>query len=326
MSVLATVFALTLSFSSVWASSMITCPPGQARLSHPQGGLYCAPLYQAFPQAPMDCYVCQQAYYQRQMQTAPWMMPQAQLPWGYNPYSPWWAQQGRMTYPNFSYPGMWQYPGVQAHHYPGGGGVFAAKPNVYVKNSGVKLASFRMTFDTSKGATFLATTPWLKEESWEGLVTTDAFRVENVRYDYLFYDARLPHTAMQFRAGWCVDRERLVEGMVQELRELRFSALALQDFKEHWNEKIPQEPVYCVYPQFNAQLDAALPVEITPQAPFLRVVFILVPHRQQERLPASVFPELPRHSHLPLRPVISEAGPLEYMEWGVAFMDHTLIK
>ena len=317
------VWLLLLISTTSFGSAMMDCPMGSTRQFMPQGGFVCAPLSQAYPQVPADCIVCQQYYYQRQMQTNPWMAQQS--PWGYNPYSPWWAQQGQVFYPNFNYPGAWQYPGMNAHHYPGQGGVFAAKPNVYVKNSG-KLTGFKMDFDLSKGASFLATTPWLTDDSWEGLVTTDAFRVENVKYDYLFYDARLNHTQMQYRAGWCVDRERVVESMMKEIEALGFSKAAMKDFHEHWTEKIPQEPVYCVYPQYNDQLDAALPIKLTPEAPFTRVVFILVPHRSDERRPAAqMFPELPRNSHVPLRPQVKQ-GALHYLEWGVAFLDHTLIR
>ena len=301
---------------------MMNCPTGTTRQYLPQGGFTCAPLYQAFPQVQVDCVACQEAYW-RQHQAQPWQMQQ---PWGYNPYSPWWAQQGQMYYPNFNYPGAWQYPGMQAHHYPGSGGVFAAKPNVYVKNGDAKLSRFSMNFDLSRGANMLATTPWLMENGWEGLVTTDSFRVENVKYDYLFYDVRLDHRLMQFSAGWCVPREQLVQGMLGELKELGFSSAALKDFDEHWREKIPQEEAWCVYPQYNRQLDQALPVSLTPSAPFTRVVFVVVPHRREERRPASAFPELPRLSHVPLRPAKPQASKLHYLEWGVAFLDHRLIR
>ncbi len=319
---------LLISFSAYGKFLPDGCPGDQIRQQGP-AGYYCAPLYALFPQAPADCIVCQQqANLQRQMQTQPWLFaPQQQVPWGYNPYSPWWAQQGQMMYPNFNYPGAWQYPGIAAHHYPGSGGMFAAKPNVYVKNGDGKLTNFQMSFDVSRGASFLATTPWLNENSWEGLVTTDAFRVDNVKYDYLFYDVRLDHRLMQFRAGWCVASEHLVEGMIGELRALGFSSLAMQDFKEHWQEKIPhEEQAWCVYPQFNQQLDQALPVSVTPKAPFTRVVFILVPQRREERRPASVFPELPRLSHVALRPSPNPVAKLHYLEWGVAFLDHRLIQ
>lgn len=314
-------FALSLSVYAKFVPD--GCPSDQIRQTGPQG-FYCAPMTALFPQAPVDCVVCQQAYYQRQMQANPWFMQQS--PWGYNPYSPWWAQQGQMFYPNFNYPGAWQYPGMHAPHYPGQGGVFAAKPNVYVRGP-KKLASFKMDFDLTKGANFLATTPWMTENHWEGLVSAESFRVENVKYDYLFYDARLDHKKMQYQAGWCSSRENLVSSMMDELKVLGFSEAAQKDFSEHWNEKIPQEPVYCVYPQFNQQLDQALPITLSPAAPFTRVVFILVPHREEEvRRPAGQrFPALPRNSHVPLRPQMAKSE-WHFLEWGVAFLDSTLIK
>lgn len=319
-------FFLLLFSSSAFAKFIADgCPMESVRTQGPQG-FYCAPLYGLFPQPQTDCIVCLQMQLQRQQQMTafnPWLMqmPLPMMP----PQTPWWAQQGRMMYPNFQAPGAWQYPGMNPQPYPGNAPVFAAKPNVYVKNTNKTKASFSMKFDLKESkSTFLATTPWLENNQWIGEIQGEEFRVDKVKYDYLFYDARMPHESMQFEAGWCINRADLVRSMAGELIQLGFSPLAMSDFYEHWDQKNPDEPVFCVYPQYNKELDAALPIQVKPAVPFVRVLFVLVPHRPDEKT-QPVFPPLPRQSHFDLRTKNIE-GELQFLEWGVAFLDHRLIK
>lgn len=320
-------FLLTLffSFSAQATAVPFSCAPGSVHTQGPQG-FYCAPLHNLFPQTQQDCFVCLQMQLQRQQQTTafnPWLM---QMPFPMmQPQVPWWAQQGRVMYPNFQAPGAWQYPGMNPQPYPGNAPVFAAKPNVYVKNTAKEKVNFKMSFDLKNSkSTFLATTPWLEENTWEGSILGEEFVVDQVNYDYLFYDARMPHESMQFEAGWCINREELVRSMVGELIQMGFSEQALSDFYEHWDHKIPDEPVYCVYPQYKKELDAALPIKITPETNFQRVLFVLVPHRPFEKREEE-FPPLPRKSHYELRSG-SEKSDFYFLEWGVAFLDHRLIK
>lgn len=323
-------FIFLLSFlvqSSVFAKFVADgCPSHMIRMQSPQTGFYCAPMMATqFPAPQNDCFMCQQLYWQRQMAANPWQ-GHFQNPFIQNPYSPWWAQQGSMMYPNFHAPGSWQYPGMNPNPYPGNAPVFAAKPNVYVSKKSEGAASFKIKFDMSQTkASFLATTPYLENNGWNGVISDDEFKVQDVSYDYLFYDARMSHETMQFEAGWCVRQDNLVKSMMGELIQMGFSQNALRDFQEHWDEKIPKEEIYCVYPQYNKELDAAMPISIEPVASFKRVVFVLVPHRLDDNIADREFPKLPYKSHYTLRPV-AETSDIEFMEWGVAFLDHNLIK
>jgi hypothetical protein len=238
---------------------------------------------------------------------------------------PWWAVQGNFFYPNMSYPGPWRFPGINQSYYPGQGQVFAAKPNVYV-NSVHSKKKFNFHFIPNERPSFLATTPLLsKSLNWSGtIVEGDRFEIDGTIYDYLFYDIRLPKEKMQFESGLCSSREGVIQWMLSDLREMKFPPISLQDFEEHWRVKIPHYAFYCVYPQYNSQLDPALPVEIdVEQSTFYRSLYVLVPHEKEPEVD-SPSPEIPYPFKDPseIRPSARLKREVEFREWGVAFLGY----
>jgi hypothetical protein len=309
-------FLLLLLPGTVLATFLPTgsCLPGQVRVAHPFG-IQCV---QRYPQTfPMDCIHCQ-AHYPQPFPTWFQQFPPAI----YQPQPmPWWAHQGNLHYPNMHFPGAWNYPGMNPRPYPGNGPVFAAKPNVYVQSIH-KEKSFGFKFPSKEKLSFLALTPHFQQDhQWNGKLSGDKFEVEGINYDYLFYDIRLPKEPMQFEAGVCATREAAIEWMLKDLKELRFSQIALQDFEEHWRVKIPDYPFYCIYPQYNEQLNAALPVEIElEQSSFVRSLYILVPHKTEPDAEQEQFVSLPFKDSEPLRPSVKLTRENMFSEWGVAFL------
>jgi hypothetical protein len=316
---------MTLFFSSLISAKYLPdgCPYDSVRVNT-HYGFQCERINSLAPSLNQNCVSCQSHFsYPQPMinfpMNYPWMMNYQ----NYNP--PWWGAQGRWMYPNFNYPGPWRNGGIQSQYYPGQGGVFAAKPNIYVKNNSKTEKSFEILFDLYQPETnFLATTPWLNEGKWTGVIKENNFRVDDVVYDYLFYDARMPNSKMQYEAGWCTKKDELVTTMIKELSQLGFSTSAISDFREHWDEKIPELPTYCVYPQYNNELDKAMPVSITPRFNFIRVLFIIVPHKEF-KLAGEIYPSYPRKEHEKIRTEFNLDETL-LMEWGVAFLDDNLIK
>lgn len=302
-----------------------TCPSGTyAALSSTRG-----PICQsAFPSNIQDCYQCQLYYYRQQQATNPYYANyHSQLPWMTNPYAPWWATQGNYSYPNFQYPGAWYNHGINTNHYPGNGGAVALKPNIYVKNEKIKLTKFSWKFAEKEKAEFLATTPALKNFGWEGLVSGESFRVSNVGYSYLFYDARMDHNKMQYSNGICIEKEGLVPEMMMDLKAKGYPEVALKDFNEHWTQKIPNYPYYCIYPQYSEQMNALMPIEVTPtDAVVTRVLFVLVPHSKAPKVLAQKFPALPTRAPASLMPVDTKPRDksIHFLEWGVAFLDEKI--
>lgn len=300
-----------------WGTFADPCQSSSYMIGLFPGQYQCA---QYLPTTNQDCIVCQQQQQQYFYQLNQQNFLPANLTWQTNSYPmPWWAIQGRFSYPNFNYPGAWQGRGINQDYYPGQGSVFAAKPNVYIENKSGKLTTFRWNF--LKKQEFLVTTPKLEgHKSWSGLVTQDSFRVENVGYDYLFYDLRLPLESTQFEKGYCVNQQDLIAMMISELQELKYPAKSVDDFYEHWPHKIPQYPHYCVYPQFNDELDKAIPVAIFPaKAKLVRTLFVVVPYQKMPRDPAQAKPLLPTKDHRENRPLV-RGEEFTFYEWGVAFL------
>lgn len=302
--------------SNVFASAVMDCGPGLMRVWNQSIGTHCVPRFTPEPQVFQGCFGPVNPVYQNPFANFPSPLYQPNI-------QPWWAYQGNMYYPNVSYPGPWQYPGIQSHYYPGQGQVFAAKPNVYIESIHHD-KKFKMKF-TGEKPHFLATTPVLdKSLTWSGKISEkDKFEVEDIYYDYLFYDVRLPKEKMQFEHGVCSTREGAIDFMMKDLKEMKFSPLALQDFEEHWRVKIPDYPFYCIYPQYNRELDPILPVEIDiDQSTFIRSLYVLVPHKKEPDMEESQEIPLPTKDHADGRPVVTITRENMFREWGVAFLGY----
>jgi len=235
---------------------------------------------------------------------------------------PWWVEKGNAQFPNVAYPGVWKNHQIDASYYPGSGEIFAAKPNVYIQSiHEEKRMKFHFLGDGPKS--FLATTPMLTERlSWEGkILETDKFEIEGVIYDYLFYDIRLSKSAMQFSHGVCTTRAESIEWMIKDLGAMNFPAISLSDFEDHWRVKIPDYPYFCIYPQYNEQLDPVLPVQLDiEQASFTRALYVLVAYRDapdSSQMPLIPFPSLDPES---IRPSTLITRENMFKEWGVAFL------
>ncbi len=299
----------------LFAFSSHACLVNQIRIWEPISGYACV---QNYPTPPADCIVCQQSY---QNTINPiWFN---QFPTAiFNPQpQPWWATQGNFFYPNFNYPGVWNNNQIDVNYYPGQGQVHAMKPNVYVESIHNE-KKFTFSF-TAPDPSFISTTPMLdNKNSWKGkIINKDRFEVEDTIYDYLFYDIRLPKEKMQFERGTCATRENTIVWMLEDLLKMSYPAIALQDFEEHWRVKIPNYPYFCIYPQYNNELDPTLPVVISvDQVRFTRSLYVLVPHQKAPDLDDPQIVPLPANDPAEFRP----SGLIKYetmfKEWGVAFL------
>jgi hypothetical protein len=304
---------LSLLFVQI-ALAQTNCAPGTLRYYHPSSGYFCGSVYK--PQLPADS-LCTGWGNSFPIQNA-WLNS---FPYMYQQPMPYWAHQGNSYYPNMMYPGVWQYPGINSQHYPGKGEVFAAKPNIYVQTIHAD-KKFEIAFPREE-KNFLALTPILDERNtWKGRFSgKDQFDVNGVVYDYLFYDIRLGKEHMQFERGLCVSREDAIKWMLTDLKEMNYPPIALQDFEEHWRVKIPDFPFYCVYPQYNTQLDNALPMSTNlEQLRFNRALYILYPHKKEPSASETYSVPLPRLDSQEIRPESTIQYEVMLNEWGVAFL------
>jgi hypothetical protein len=293
------------------SEAQVNCGPNLMRVWTQSRGYSCMPRMIANQQDPLMCLPGQPNPFVNF--PGPLYQPQVM---------PWWAYQGNLHYPNLHYPGAWFYPRIQSQYYPGSGEVFAAKPNVYVESIH-QMKKFNFRFVSDKKLNFLVTTPPLdRMNAWQGkIVDKDKFEVDGIYYDYLFYDIRLPKEKMQFDHGVCSTREGAIEWMLLDLKAMKFPAIALQDFEEHWRVKIPDYPFYCIYPQYNRQLSDALPVGITlDQSTFIRSLYILSPHKKEPDINDPSDIPLPTKDSTHFRPMVKILKENMFKEWGVAFL------
>lgn len=305
---------LTLMVGDLFAASL-TCPANMMRVWTQSVGYSCVVRFNPMVQDPFCAYPGPLGM--NPLQIFPGPLFQKQL-------MPGWAAQGNLYYPNVSYPGAWAYPGIQAKYYSGQGEVFAAKPNVYVESVRDN-QKFKFKFVSSRKPQFLATTPQLdKTQTWSGkIVEKDKFEVDDVYYDYLFYDLRLPREQMQFSNGLCSTRDGVIEWMLKDLKEMKYSEIALQDFDEHWRVKIPDYPFYCIYPQYNRELDPIIPIEIdSEQTTFIRSLYVLVPHQKTPDMADDHAIPLPGKDPSEFRPGTKIQREIMFREWGVAFLGY----
>lgn len=235
---------------------------------------------------------------------------------------PWWATQGKLLFPNVESPGVWKNHKIDASFYPGEGEIFAGKPNIYIQSiHDEKKMKFRFFGQAPKH--FLATTPMLSERnSWEGkIVERDKFEIDGTYYDYLFYDIRLPRSFMQFQAGVCISRKEVIEWMLNDLKAMDFPPISLSDFEEHWRVKIPDYPFFCIYPQYNEQLDVAVPVALDlEQSSLTRVLYVLIPSQGSPELEGDSQLSPPTQNPEFNRPATKIQRENMFKEWGVAFL------
>lgn len=292
------------------------CPPGLMKIWTQSSGYQCVPRLTTSSDVLEECLVTLNPLNQNVFSSFPLPLYQTQV-------QPWWAVQGNLYYPNVNYPGPWKWPGIEKKYYPGEGEVFAAKPNVYIETV-VPGKKFSFQFDTSDRPHFLATTPLLsKDLRWSGKFDTDKFEVEDIFYDYLFYDVRLPKEKMQFENGVCSTREGAIQWMMNDLKEMKYSDISLQDFEGHWRVKIPDYPYYCIYPQYNNHLDLYLPVTILPESStFIRSLYVLVPHKTAPDAEEAVEIPYPTKDPAEWRPITRIKREIEFREWGVAFLGY----
>jgi len=320
----------SLSFiASAWSTSFqnpatVNCPMGYYRV---QPNAFtpssCVPFGQNMNMGMPFCYHCQNNYWGSQ-QFNPFMNPYAN-PFMPNQNLPWWAMQGQMYYPNMHYPGSWHNQGINPNPYPGNGDMVALKPNIYMTSKAP--VKFELEFTDSK-MQFLATTPYLSDgQKWNATVSGESVEVDQVKYGYLFYDARSKLDHLQFEAGVCTTRKELVQIMHADLKNLKHTKRSLEDFMQHWQIKIPDFPYYCLYPQYNDVLDRVFPYRVSTSASISRVLYVVVPYKSLELKQKNVFPPLPRADFKAQHPTISPDAKLMIQEWGVAFLtDQAIVR
>lgn len=242
---------------------------------------------------------------------------------------PWWAGYGAMSYSNFYYPGAWKNNGIDGAMYPGHGGGFAAKPNLYV--SGPSGTDVKVRVNLAQDSQMLIAVPGHGLTGWAAKISDgDRLSSKGASYDFLYYDYRFNEKKMQDTAGFCTEREGLIPKMADGLKAAGFTTPEIEDFREHWSVKIPPADRYCVFPQDSRFLDRVAPLSIEPKpASVTRFLFVVVLDETFALGRATSFNKAPKKTWdyaakaEPKRdraPASALANGIAVREWGVGFL------
>jgi hypothetical protein len=251
--------------------------------------------------------------------------------WGGMNYGyPWYGPYGSMAYSNFYYPGVWGYNGINQSYYPGpspqggGGGCYAAKPNLYV--TGTKGSEFKIEIDLkNQDSNWLAAVPSFVNKTWTGKIADNGkMKSGDANYNYFFYDFRTAENDLQDKKGFCTTRDKLIPRMATVLKNEGFKENEIGDFVQHWSMKIPQMQKFCVYPQTDTELSKVAEVKITPAPKFYkRVLFTVVPEEYFDKLGAK-FSYAPTQEYDMTKSRVdrmpASVNGVEVREWGVGFL------
>lgn len=259
------------------------------------------------------CPTCNRGYYPG-YNTMPWGAP-----------TPWWWGTGPMMYSNFYSPAPWSYianPGVMPTYYPGTGGMFAAKPNIYLEGPAGTEVSFKLKF-TEPGANWLVSVPVHGREGWSGKLTEKKlFQTEGGSYKFLYTDYRMHGNQFQDEAGFCATRDKVVGKIAISMKQAGFNGREIADFMEYWTVKFPQSERYCVFPQDERQLETVAAFEVSPKPVAVRRILFMVQVQEAMNKGVGKFVSAPKREWVapPIRMPAAEKQGLVIREWGVGFL------
>ncbi|AZZ35696.1 hypothetical protein CIK05_02395 [Bdellovibrio sp. qaytius] len=224
--------------------------------------------------------------------------------------------------PNSS-PCGWGTFGCSGNLYPHSGNIALARPNFYF--SGKDEGKFKLKF-TGESFDLLGSVPNFKEKEISGELRKGSVYNDNTWYPYISYSARIDDGHFQNTNGFCGTKKEMYEFVLEGLKKYEFPNEARTDFIKSWSAKIPEAARYCVYPQVNAQLDKAAPLEITfddkTQVRTERIFYLMVPqYYKGKRIPtdANKYADKPKTIWKNYsRTVIPKTTYL--YEWGIGFI------
>lgn len=257
-----------------------------------------------------------------------WCVPQQYgYAWGGFPYAqnPWWGYYGSFSYPNYYYPGPWAGWGINGGYYPGGEGggtVGLAKPNLYI--SGPPGTKVNVKLNLPSDTTWLVSVPPHRDGWSFTLEKGGLIKGTSASYRYAYYDLRVKEEKLQDLAGKCFEKsEEVLAWMKKYLKNSSFHTNEINDFEEHWSQKIPPSKKYCVFPQENEQLDSVAPLQIEPAPSAIkRIVFVVSVGEAMEKKLARRFTKPPKEEWKSSQraPSSKESDGISVREWGVGFL------
>jgi hypothetical protein len=160
------------------------------------------------------------------------------MPTFYPSSAPWYTGYGAISYSNYYYPSAWSGGGISPGYFPGGGGGFLGKPNIYI--SGKAQTPVSIHIKLASDSNLLAAVPAYGQTGWDAEMRSDqTLKSGQANYPYFFYDIRLNENKLQDSSGFCTDREHLIPKMSDILAKQGFKENEVKDFESYWSVKMP---------------------------------------------------------------------------------------
>jgi hypothetical protein len=173
------------------------------------------------------------------------------------------------------------------------------KPNIYIYPTEPIDLNIQISFPN--GGQIIKSIP-AYNGNWE--INVQPSGLINNQYEYLFYEARIPHL-LQKEFGWIINGTDLSSFFMKNLDSLKFSTKEIEDFVEYWIPLLDENKNYIIYPQFNDILDEVVQLKFSTTPDYVIRVFYLL---QEERGGEVI--------NIPGMPSTTRNG-FTVMEWGV---------
>lgn len=259
---------------------------------------------------------------------APWWMSAS--PYYSNFYGPPGFYNGWGMMPNYFPTPLYTPPYVPPHSHHGGGGMYAAKPVLYIK--GPAKSKVRVIVETGgrkdSNVEVLVAVPAFSESkgvsSWSGELTKTGLKTPEGEYPYFFYDAWIDDAIFQDRQGHCGDRKEVLGYMQSGLKQRGFPEESIQEFEKTWSVKLPFNQNLCVYPQTEREMQKGVKISFEPKTvELVQLEYVVVPKQffaSEEAKGRPRFTKEPKEDFQFASRKVASASTIRAYDWGVGFM------
>jgi len=133
------------------------------------------------------------------------------------------------------------------------------KPNIYLYPESAK--RLKVQLDVPRGGAIVESDP-LYGNGWN--VWVEPSGLINRKYSYLFYECRLP-LSLTLLEGWQIPQSQLKVFFTENMRACGFNDQEIRDFLQYWLPRLNEFPYYTIYPLVTRQVNALLPLRISPR-------------------------------------------------------------
>ncbi len=134
------------------------------------------------------------------------------------------------------------------------------KPNIYLYPT--ETTTLDVNIEFPHGGSVTVSDPGYPEQ-WQNIVVDPDGSIDG-QFGYLYYESETPDFT-QKSAGWVIAQGDLERFFCDNLRQTGFNQTEINDFIEWWIPRLTDSEYYAIYPQYNAQIDPYIALNISQQ-------------------------------------------------------------